>query len=100
MSHPRTATWQTKNLMSEKKGVTRVGTGGFVRRQFRVSITWKKYRNSKGVTENYEGDVKEEIHKTKVAQMLKDLALQIEQREAKDANKVFAHAITVNIYAA
>jgi hypothetical protein len=32
--------------------------------------------------------------------MLKDLALQIEQREAKDANKVFAHAITVNIYAA
>jgi len=71
-----------------------------VKRQFRVAITWKKYRNSKGVTENYEGDVKEEIHKTKLAQMLRDLARQIEQREANDKAKVFAETITVNIYAA
>jgi len=69
-----------------------------VKRQFRVA--WKKYRNSKGVLENYEGDVKEEIHKTKLAQMLRDLARQIEQREANDKSKVFAETITVNIYAA
>ena len=50
--------------------------------------------------ENYEGDVKEEIHKTKLAQCLRDLARQIEQREANDKSKVFADAITVNIYAA
>lgn len=71
-----------------------------VKRQFRVAITWKKWRNSKGMIENYEGDVKEEIHKTKLAQCLRDLARQIEQREANDKSKVFADAITVNIYAA